>query len=296
MIVDPPTATEFRDSGVAMLNLAWDYAAQLLRDLDDAKHHDTEDEKAYWAEARRYLATALTLTHQGAEFLLKSRITSVSPFLLIARSPRDWPKGSHRTDTPFAEFRTIDAQDLITVHDTFCAQRLAPSFAQELEALRRKRNSITHTLDRRLEVGVEDVLTSILIVYSNLCPDEYWVHTRAQYLSGHPLTVLHSDDHVNGLTVWEFTLVTEVLQPAAMKRFFNFHKRRKRYICLHCHAASGDMELFPRSSNLGEDKKVTTCFVCSCSEAILRKRCSDPKCPGDLKTTDDEVCLSCGAS
>ena len=114
MITVLPTPTEFQDSATALLNLAWDYAARLLRDLDEAKRYGAEDDDAsYWSFAGRHLATGLALAHQGAEFLLKGRIASVSPYLLIGSSPRDWPRNCSKVDTPFAEFRTIDAQDLV---------------------------------------------------------------------------------------------------------------------------------------------------------------------------------------
>jgi hypothetical protein len=293
-IVDLPRPASFREAGNALLNLAWDYAAQLLRDLDDAKHHDGEDAERYWSAAHRRLTTALTLVHQGAEFLLKERIAAVSPYLLLASSPRDWPKGCAKTDTQFAEFRTVDSQDLVKIHDTCCPTRLPSDFVAEFEALRRKRNSIVHTLDRRLEVRVEEVLIAVLTVHTTLCPDEYWVETRAGYLSDEPVVALHSDDHVNGLTVWEFSLVAGVLKPAAMKRFFNFDKRKRRYACLSCHAALDGADMLPLSASLSADGKSTHCFVCGGTENVTRRKCGNPPCPGNVVTVDDGVCLTCG--
>lgn len=294
MITDLPTAAEFEDTAVAVLNLSWDYAAHLLRDLHEAGHHDADDAENYWSVANRHLATALMLTHQGAEFLLKSRIAAVSPYLLISSSPRDWPKGSSKGDTAFADFRTIDAQDLVNVHDTCCVPRLGADFIADLERLRRKRNSITHTFDRRLEVGVEEVLTGVLTVYSALCPKDHWVQARARYLMDEPIAILHSNDHVNGQTVWEFALVTEVLKPAAMKRFFGFDKRARRYTCLSCltAASASSIDLTPLSATLSEDGTKTHCFVCGEDEKVERVRCTQPSCKGDL-AGPDSVCMTC---
>src|SRR5947208_1683386 len=118
MITEIPTAEEFEAIGMQMLNGAWDTGASLLVDLDEAEEFNPyleEVKEDYWNAARTQLSTGLASAQQGNEFLLKGRIAKVTPFLLIG-SPRDWPGGCATKPVPFANFRTIDAQDLVKVH------------------------------------------------------------------------------------------------------------------------------------------------------------------------------------
>lgn len=64
------------------------------------------------------LSSSLSLVQQAIEFFLKGAIVDTSPYLLIVDEPRNWPAGCSMQDIPFANFRTLDAQDLPRVHDT----------------------------------------------------------------------------------------------------------------------------------------------------------------------------------
>jgi hypothetical protein len=104
---------------------------------------------------------------------------------------------------------------------------------------------------------------------------------------------------VNGVTVWEFCLVTEVLEPADMVRFFSFDKTKPRYICLGCSTAAENCGVTPFSAlaREGTDGSLETwCFVCQLPQRVRRSRCSKPGCTGDLQAVEDAICLSCGTS
>src|SRR5690554_6664902 len=119
MIVNVPTADDFKNSGIDYLNLAWGTAASLVLDLEEMKIHkgeiysgeedlpttvNEEEIGEYWRRAQRNLATALSLILQGTELLLKGHIAKVSPYLLLSGDPGTWPRGSQENDTNFSEF------------------------------------------------------------------------------------------------------------------------------------------------------------------------------------------------
>jgi hypothetical protein len=75
MIVEIPTSEEFYTSGKELLDFAWDTVAELLINLDGLEdcgvdsHEEILD--AYWKSAKRRLTTALSITQQGVEFIIK---------------------------------------------------------------------------------------------------------------------------------------------------------------------------------------------------------------------------------
>ena len=90
MINDVPTVKDFFDSGIELFDFAWDTVANLITNLSQAiemgvKEKDVAED--YWAASKRRLTTALAMTQQGVEFVLKGKISEVSPFLLLADGP-----------------------------------------------------------------------------------------------------------------------------------------------------------------------------------------------------------------
>src|SRR5262245_39444063 len=206
MILDVPTKADFDNNGIAFLNLAWqsvvgvslglpDQPVEVLgADATEDHLHAAAEESRQWAEAveeywraaQQELATAVALAQQGTEFLLKGKIAEVSPFLLISGDPGDWPSGCDRNDIRFADFKTNEAQDLIRCHDTVCNPRLTDQFKNRFEQLRRMRNSVMHTVDRRLSFTTQDGLLAILEMVEALIGGNTWLMLRRQYLEKQP--------------------------------------------------------------------------------------------------------------
>jgi len=123
MITDIPTADEFKVNGLAYLNLCWEYLYAVHREKTqleegiDLDEEYSEIEKAWDTHAKRArqkLSVAIARGQQGSEFLLKSKIAAVSPFLLLTG---DWTRECRKIDQSFADFKTIDASDLVRAHD-----------------------------------------------------------------------------------------------------------------------------------------------------------------------------------
>lgn len=119
---------------------------------------DPEMAAAFWEASRQRLSVSLATAQQGVEFILRSRIAEISPFLLIGSLPLDWPRKCDQQDTQFADFRTIAAQDLLRVHDAVAPAWLGPDFLAKFEELRKTRNAIMHTVDARVSPRAEDVV------------------------------------------------------------------------------------------------------------------------------------------
>ncbi|SAK65209.1 hypothetical protein AWB78_02299 [Caballeronia calidae] len=106
-----------------LLNVAWDTAATLVCDLNLLDYRGAEEDQqniAYWRSARIQLNTGLAIAQQGSEFLLKARIAREDPYMLLGDEGREWSKKLNSKPKSFLEFRTVDAQDLVRIHDSVC--------------------------------------------------------------------------------------------------------------------------------------------------------------------------------
>jgi len=286
--------------GIAFLNLAWDAVFDLVLQLRNAEDwngvDDPEIPDQYWAAAKYQLATALALAHQGTEFLIKAKIAEVSPFLLIASRPSEWPRGCTKTDIPFSRFRTLDAQDLLRVHNTV-APRLSDDFAERFDQLRVLRNTITHTIDKKLLVTVKQIVLAVLEAVSGLRAGDKWVQLRRSRLEADPDSVAFSPDGADYRLCREVGEALTLLSTSELRRFFAFDKKVRSYICPQCsYHRDLDESFVLRSAQLEPNRpsaRKIFCFVCRDSHAVARKKCSH--CKGNVLAKDwDMRCLSCG--
>jgi hypothetical protein len=303
MIIDIPTPEDFESVGLHLLNSAWDTAASLLCDIDEAAYFDvdtTEIKEAFWAAARVQLSTALATAQHGSEFLLKGRIARLSPYLLLGAMPRDWPTGCATKPTPFSDFRTIDAQDLVKVHNTTCDIALPEEFVSQFDELRRKRNAVLHSIDKRLSVHASELLVVVLSINHHLGSEKNWVNVRHQHFKNSPLSKMHSEDYADQSIVREFSIVRNLLSPAHLKRYFQFDKKQRNYICPNCaYSVAENHGLEPRTALLKPNAPKAQsiwCFVCGETQDIEREDCPEKECKGNVLSEDWGHCLTCGAS
>jgi hypothetical protein len=130
VITEIPTAADLSEFGLSYLDLAWDAGVELGAAFWEAKVESWDDggaKEEFWRASQPTLGNAFALVHQAQEFALKSRIAAVSPYLLLTRDVRDWPKGSDTGNTPFSQFRTIDAGDLPRLCNIVSGSRLPPN-------------------------------------------------------------------------------------------------------------------------------------------------------------------------
>lgn len=299
LIIDVPTAEDFRSQGLVFLNLAWDAVVALYSVLDEAGFKEIDDDgqlsTEYWSAAQRPLATALTLLGQGSEFLLKAEIAETSPYLLLFGGPRDWPGGAQDADTPFARFRTVDAHDLAKIHDVVRPIKLDPAFRKLLADVRERRNAIMHTIDKNARITPREMVVNILEIAHHLVGPQKWVDTRWEYHEETPASVAHSTDHVDYAINSEMLVAVEALTPAEVARYFGFDKKQRRYICSRCAYAIDDPDR-ARTAILhthGPGSMNVRCFVCRKGEEVRREDCPEDACPGSVIGVASGACLTC---
>jgi hypothetical protein len=307
MISEIPTSAEFHAAGLNQLYLAWHIAMQVARDHEEVEElHDHLDKNEaaaaateYWTKSQPALANAFGLVQQAMEMALKGRIAAISPFLLIARDPKDWPGHVETRPIPFSEFRTLDAADLVKVHNTFAAAPLNNDFRTFWENVRRDRNKLMHSVPAKT-FEPADLIRSILTAAEALFSDKRWPQVlldmeRDGAFAAYGLSGDYDYNHVMG----QIDIAIRNLTPAEIKRFLGFDKGRRAYICPAClDRANRDwQEEWPalaqlRSRSSGETRLY--CVVCNETAEVVRINCVGPECKGNV--IHEMTCLTCLSS
>jgi hypothetical protein len=288
MIADVPTPQDFFDSGIELFDFAWDTVAQLITDLADAKEHfgvdKAEVSDEYWAASKRRLTTALAVAHQGVEFILKGKIAEVSPYLLIAESPSRWPSPYDGHSLTFAEFKTVDAQDLTRLHDIVAGSRLPDEFVTKFSYLRTKRNAISHSIDKRLHVHTTEVIETILCLHKTLFPDQNWAAVRANFLEKYPDVALGSE-FARNRACRELEVLFGLLSASDIKLFFDVDTKQRLYLCPDCIEVARNHQQFDHKLAVlrtkGPDATCLYCPICDKAYVVARRDCDQSKLSGE---------------
>jgi hypothetical protein len=298
MIVDIPEASDFEQTGLDYLNLAADHVFSILHMLDESGFEDTWEEeiREFWRASQRQFASALALVQQGTEFLIKARIADVSPFLLIAGGARDLPRGAETRDVPFAEFRTVDAQDLVRLYNAVSAKRLDRSFAGQLESLRKRRNTIMHSIDPSLEVTAKEIILYGLECVHELVAPMRWMSIRRAYADRTPASAIGADEYIEMQFLREADQLIHLLSRTELRKYSGFVNNQRSYCCPVCQSRDGYRDKPLLTAQLRPNTSTSTsiyCFVCEQSTAVRWVDCPESDCRGNVMGTSDQRCLTC---
>jgi hypothetical protein len=287
------------------LNHAWgivvDQALE-FQSYEDYGGDGSEIVEEYTEASRSELFVALSLVHAGMDHLLKSRIASVSPFLLITSPPHEWPKKCDQRDTPFADFKMIDSHSLPRAYNAIVPDKLTVEFEQQIQELRRQRNRIIHTVPEGLTPEAHDVLTMILRSTHELLGPLSWIGMRMASLAASPVSTIQPDGDSSVINR-ELRQVIRLLNPAHIKKYLQIDKKRRLYTCPICMADCTEAEEDSDNYQVGvaqltpESAGATTlrCVVCANDTEVTRTKCQVTGCPGDVLAPDyvDEEELRC---
>jgi hypothetical protein len=300
MVVNIPESDDFYQSGKELFNFAWDALSNLLTQLDQADYYGVDKNEVsekYWAGAQRTLTTSLAIVQQGVEFVLKGKISAISPYLLISDPPSRWPSSEVGESIDFSQFRTVDAQDLIRIHDTFAPVPLSTTFAEKFHSLRERRNAIMHSVGKSNAISVAEVIEAILYMHKSLFPTETWAWNRKNFLENSPDSELGGGEFSINRTCWEFSIVKDMLKRADILSYMGIDKKQRAYLCPKCLAgANTDAGFEFKLANLRPKSSSATilyCPVCNVEHDVKREDCEDG-CPGNVISAATDICLTCG--
>lgn len=313
MVLEFPTKDDFYSAANGFLNSSWGSVTEHLHEFEqfhnldkDSEHED--DSKLYWASAKQTLVNATALVQQAVEFYIKGRIVEVSPYLLLSGNPQSWPKGCNKKDIEFSAFRTLDAQDLIKVHDTICSERFSDQFIQWNEALRIIRNKVMHTVDKSINVTPEELISFILYAHHYFNGPLSWFEARQKYLENTPFNSMKSIQSYDGYKsyivnalLFDFRLAIDVLPPVMCKKYFNYDKKARNLHCPHCVNTVSHMDFWDNEliEGLGKTYQKTSssgvylCRLCGHKGKVLERDCEEWGCEGKLQDSENGICFLC---
>lgn len=328
MITDIPTPDEFQASASELLNSAWNQVAELLIEFDSISSFLEGDKIApeitpdgdtmirvpqsdeviernteqYWKASKQTMSVALTLIQQAVEFYIKGRIVHISPHLLLTAPVSSWPKKCNSENVSFSSFKTIDAQDLIKVHDTVCEKRFDDNFKRWYEEMRGLRNKVMHSVPKELNLTPEKLLESILYVHDYFGPND-WVLDRQIFLSHTPsfsTELVREVENVYAhilLNVYkELEVVINKLSPSVVSKHFNYDKKARALICPRCHNElikldSYDIDNAEHYFKAFQDHQ---CVICEYIDVVTFKEKKCEVCEKSLIDNKTDFCLYCG--
>lgn len=286
MIRNIPTAEELRSSAIELLVMAWEAAVATFALLENSEIEkwDTDGSALadYHAAQQPALRHAHVWVHQAQELGLKANIAAISPYILLAGDPRSWPRPGPNGELEFNDFRTIDASDLIRVHDTVCEQALPPDFVRKFDEARRSRNKIVHLGGRGVAADATGIFVGVLETVEVLFPQHRWARYLMDAALNDPVAIAHGQGTEAGL-LGSFAIVAEVLPPAMLRRHFGYDKRRRSYICLNCSTDEKDWKDPSRFAQLtARDSHQLFCPVCAVVYDVLRENCAEVHCRSNV--------------
>jgi hypothetical protein len=303
MITEIPTASEFQAAGLNQLYLAWQIAMQAVQDYEAvADRVDEVDRESasteYWAKSQPVLANAFGLIQQAMEMALKGHIASITPFLLISRDPKDWPKGVDTGAVPFSEFRTLDAADLVTVHNAFSPVPLDVHFRAFWDRVRRDRNKIMHSVSPG-SFDPATLLRTVMTAAQALFADVRWPQRLLDMEADGKYAAYGLDDGTQNVVMRQVEIAVRHLTPAETRLFFGYDVKRRSYLCPNCYdRADRDwQDSWPKLaqfSSKSPGERALHCVVCDEIVEVERIACINPNCQGNV--VYDGMCLTCVSS
>lgn len=301
MIVDVPTATDFRNHGAKFLNLAWDVMlrhADAMNAFEEIEEIEAEEREAFARSISADVSLAVSLAHTGVDHLLKAGIAEVSPYLLVSSGPRDWPKPG-KQGVSFADFHTLESQELVRAYSVVAAQKLPDEFVNQHEKIRQIRNRLIHTVDPRLAPAVKDLILAIFVSTHTLVGPAAWIAMRRVGIDKSPGASLNDLVGTNAVLALELRQVVEWLGAGEVKRYLGIDKKRRFYSCPGClrdceRDAWEHLDCIAQLASKDSTETILRCVACGVDSTVSREKCRDPDCKGNVLWPEhDDYCLTC---
>jgi hypothetical protein len=327
LIENVPTAAELRTVSLRLYFKAWADITEIVTEWgryntlsmpawvlekehfyletgEDSEKNNTVEWHEYIEAAQSDLQGIYTLIQQSQEIGLKARICEVSPFLLLKRTDiRPTEAGNSIWD--FTDFPTIDASELVRVHNVFCSTLLSKEFQTHYDEIRRNRNKISHLGIYRQRIDPQLIIDIMQMQYAELYPGRRWMEDRLHFATLHRWAD-YADSEFNERSALfdELWQLLPGLSDAQFKWLMGHDREQQRLICHACvqDGLPGHDEPYgidvPTAYRVGELLEAR-CVICDNTYPMKIGKCPSDDCACELLSADadsDGACMICGNS
>ena len=276
MIKNIPDPKDFYQASLNYMNISWGMAFEIYKNSKEVLEDDGDIEE--YREAQRYqLNTALMLLSQSIELFLKYKICQINPFLFVHLK-------NEGVNCDFSELQSVDAKDLLNLHDQVQPVSLGSRLKKTFEEIRKKRNKIMHSSG--IDIHHEEEILIQIIKLSDLLFNKTWLSLRIEAHGN----AYFSDSYVNTYDmISEFSLLKEHLTIGDFKIYSGFLPKDFVLKCWYCnHHMDYTLEEFTcfRKSPLTYE-----CIICNESGKLKRSNCTS--CKIKSISSKDGYCLNC---
>lgn len=297
MITNIPKPEDFEKIGFSFMAQATEIILTSLNPFEHYLDLDKKLEEVNLKYLQPRIRTALLMTHQGVEALLKSMISIHSPLLLLDKR-RDWPiEGKDRKFSECFSIGSIEVwKTFLACYGDSCCKELADFYNTN----RLKRNEIVHGLFEEY-IDPKELLIDILrlfTVYSGK-KDTWWYQLR-NYKFGGPIHEYYGAGYGLSRYHWVLTFLRNNYSRKQLNSVSEIFKKPQLYICPNCKNQSEDDEYDDKwAFLLGKNKASSKlqCFVCERKSDINRIVCTAKECDSNVSYQSNglnTICLGCG--
>lgn len=327
MIENVPTANELRTVSLRLYFKAWSEVTAIVTewgrfsglatpDWSPERGHfyldaaDSSGDEAI-SEWRDYIEAAqsdlqgiYTLIQQSQEIGLKARICDVSPYLLLKRTDIK-PADSATNTWDFTDFPTIDASELVRVHNTFCSTVLSKEFQAMFDEIRRNRNKMYHLGIYRRALDPQVIIDILQMHYTELYPGRRWMEDRLHFATLHRWANYADSDYNERSDLFhELWQLLPGLSEGQYRWLMGHEREEHRLICFSC---SSDARLgghqpyeteVPTAFKVGDTLEIR-CVICDGVYPMKAGTCPNDECESELISASEESegkCMQCGWS
>ena len=315
MIINIPTAEELLLVSLRLYFKAWSDTTSIITEWAEygpwaAEAEEIEEAHSSRAAWEKYITAAqsdlqgiFTLVQQSQEIGLKARICEVSPYLLLKRIDIK-AIDAENSVWDFTDFPTLDASELVRVHNIFCSTTLSKKFQIKYEEIRRGRNKISHLGIYRQNLEPLAIIDILQLQYDELYPGRRWMEDRLHFAAlGKWADFTFSSDFSErtGLYNELWHLIPE-LSDGQFKWLTGHDREEERFICHECahDAGLGDSE--PYASDVPTAYSVANgrvkCILCDNEYPMKRVApCPGSNCKCEWQSAVEGfegLCMKCG--
>jgi len=317
MIINVPSAAELISVSLRLYFKAWAEVTSILEDwsrhfgltrnlgfpeAEVKKFKPDEDWRAYLENAQNDLQGIYTLVQQSQEIGIKARICEVSPYLLL-KGLQAKPTTECGADYDFTDFQTIEAAELVRIHNMVCKHQISPAFRVVVEDIRRNRNKIHHLGILNSSLDPHSLIDVLQMQYTELYPGRRWMKDRVEFGSVHRWSDwIDSDFNETTGAMIELHDLGPMLTSKQVRILMGHEPKERRYICHHCVQEANLREsgisprLVPTAFRLKGEMKIR-CILCDQIIDLIAKECTAEKCKCAFAAIDPNVerrCVGCG--